>query len=891
MATSLFIRAPFAPTPTTSAGHYTISDDFAGSGDLVVNIDAADAERLSLAPAFPGTLTFKPADGETASPNPADPAANPIVGDLFLELTDPAPFAQLAGIAHFAYPVLLAYLDVALAPAFFTGTVVGGRILDPLKALPRRPGPAQKAHAFAKGQIGVHVSPTRSDAGCVLPVLAPLEVAGSAMARLRFGVRTHLNPTVAQPSLAALPRNAILAPPDFVPMPLAFFYGMLRRQPATWMELAADFHHGHPFFDALEALEDNTDQGRWRRLRVFLPGHRTATPLPSGSLAMLEARAAEPLTGETWRQHVNRLGELFVKRRGAEPFELRLVDRPGVDEQPVDVSTFPDDDPVPALSLQWGGTPDAGDAGLDVTAHVPVDGDPTDATLFFELMQGMRDQAGMTVDPILQEIVCERRLVRPLQRLLAQFGFTLVGAPRETFDQATAWAVREFQTYARLGRAATLEGPLVLRYAERLAPADNAVPYTGEITGIVDAETAAALRVWRDNQYVCPVVIESWQMAGGARTTVASENIWFPTDDTTGGRRMFARDVSGYYTVPATRSPDEIILGRYESFSGNHGMLCSKSIGTAWTPETNVTPDRLIGPASGARPAEAISTYKVIAAVARAENEGVFDVLNGYDRAVMSLGVCHWTVYLPGSAAELPAFLAYLRRHDPDAFDYFFRKFGIMPGQEWPDDPPASNPLYMAAQAKWVANVVLRGLGASPHAHPDFDERVVSTAGDANFLRTWHWFYRWVMASRTSEAVQRRQWDFARLRLRQLLAAPWKSSKDAQHFTSVGQVFSSERAAAALLRAHVNAPAGVLTSGRAADRLMTAVKATGLNKTSPSGWSVAQVASLNQALETELRGINTFIRDTLHLATGFVDPTHGALAAGMGSFQLDATGL
>jgi hypothetical protein len=891
VATSLFIRAPFAPTPTTSAAHYTIGDDFAGSGDLVVSIDTGEVERLSLAPAFPGTLTFKPADGVVPSANPADTSASPVVGDLFLELTDPAPFRQLAGIAHFAYPVLLAYLDVALTPAFFSGTVVEGRILDPLKVLPRRPGPTQKAHAFAKGQISVHVSPTRDDPGCVMPVLTPLEAAGSATGRLRFGVRTHLNPTVMQRSLAALPGDAILAPPDFVPMPLAFFYGMLRRQPATWTELAADFHHAHPFFDALEELEDNVDQGRWRRLRVFLPGKRTATPLPSGSLAMLETRATDPLTGELWRRPVNRLGELFMKRRGGEPFELRVVDRPGANEQAIAISASPEDGPAAVLSLQWGGSPDAGDAGLDVTAHVPVDGDPTDAGLFFELMQGLQDQAGMTVDPVLQEVVYERRLVHPLQQLLAQFGFTLVGAPRETFDQPTAWAVREFQVYARLDGVATLEGPTDVRYAERLVPATNTAPYTGEITGIVDAETAAAMRVWRDNQFVCPVVIESWQMSGSTRTTVGSENIWFPTDDTTAGRRVFARDVSGYYTVPATRSPDEIILGRYESFGGNHGMLCSKSIGTAWTPETNVTPDRLLGPASGARPPETISTYKVIAAVARAENEGVFDVLNGYDRAVMSLGVCHWTVYLSEGAAELPAFLAYLQRHDPDAFDHFFRTFGITPAEEWPDDPPASNPLYMAAQAKWVANILLRGLGASPHAHPDFDEGILSSADDANYLRTWHWFYRWVMASRTSEAVQRRQWDFARLRLQQLLAAPWKSSNDAQHFTSVGQVFSSERAAAALLRAHVNAPAGVLTSGRAADRLMTAVKAAGLNATNPSGWSVAQVASLNQALEAELRGINTFIRDTLHLATGFVDPTHGALGAGRGSFQLDATGL
>ena len=92
----------------------------------------------------------------------------------------------------------------------------------------------------------------------------------------------------------------------------------------------------------------------------------------------------------------------------------------------------------------------------------------------------------------------------------------------------------------------------------------------------------------------------------------------------------------------------------------------AKFVDTSWESETAVTFDSLVGQAvTAAR----VLTYKVIAAVAKAENQSVFDVLNGYDKGVMSLGICHWTVFLPGSTAELPAFLAYLRFTDGATFD------------------------------------------------------------------------------------------------------------------------------------------------------------------------------------------------------------------------------
>ena len=43
----------------------------------------------------------------------------------------------------------------------------------------------------------------------------------------------------------------------------------------------------------------------------------------------------------------------------------------------------------------------------------------------------------------------------------------------------------------------------------------------------------------------------------------------------------------------------------------------------------------------------------------------------------------------------------------------------------------------------------------------------------AEWFRQWHWCFRFAMTARTNEAYRRRMWDYARLRVRDLLATPW----------------------------------------------------------------------------------------------------------------------
>jgi len=894
VASPLVIRAPLAKPPGTTAQHYQIADDFAASGALRVTIDPGDPKRLKVQPAFPGTLTFKPAANQSIPLDPSDANAPPVAGTLFLELTQQKALRRLQRIPYFGYPVLLVYEGVTLPAAFFATVVAAAPILD-ATATARSLGRVQKLNAFARGSIGIDIKPTPDEAPDVWPSIG---AGGSSTFSLTLGVRTHMNPLTPSLSVAQLSAFSAQSGPDFVRMPLAFFYGLLRRRGAEWSDLAAVDHVDHPFFDALDALEGAA--GRWRRLRLFLMGPASDTSLPAAHLETLDAVATDANGNEIWRGPSNRLGEIFVKRPDHETFELTVVDGTSSNPlAPLPVSTG--DPPVAqdSLALTWTAPPAAADAGINVFVTVAVDGDPADGPAFDSqpLMEGMKDLAGVTVDPIAKAVVSGKQMVGALQRLLASLGFSLAGTPRAEFDRETAWALKEFQCYAGLDTVATIDPQSsALSYADSLRPESNSRIYTGAIHGMLDTETALTLRAWRDNGYVCPVVIQSWKMRGLAQDELLHQNIWLPTDDKNVDHRMFAHDVSGAYRPPSSRAGSPIILGRYKRFEGHDGVLCSKEADSVWSPECDVTFGSL-ALAESTSPStppsnESISTYKVVAAVAQAENQGVFDVLNGYDRAVMSLGLCHWTVFLGADAAELPAALAYLQFLDSGEFDRLFGRFGISVESAWPDAEVDPNPLYIAGQAKWASRVRLSGLGASAKdsRYPSAIPAPLTQQSDANYLRNWHWFYRWVMAARTSEVLQRLQWALSRIRLRALLETPWPNSADTRHFGTVRNVFSSERAVAALLRAHVNKPAKIVSGKKAGDLLLTSVRRAGLAGTNPATWTPAKVHTLNQSLETELMKIDS-IASTLGLATGYRDRDFGPLSQDAGSMKLDESGI
>lgn len=906
MAQTLFLRLPFQPVAGSTSADYEITTDYDSARRLTVRVNASNADRLKLQPAFPGKLTFKPLEDIPIPADPSAPGTPALIGNLFLELSGTAQKELAAAAPDFNYGIVFAYLGIALDSTFFNQTVV-----DPLrqgtgfKLIKEDQTPlttaAQISNAFARGALSVNITPNKTSINCAFPSAS----AAPNLFTFAVGVRLQWNPYEKPPELASLSSAEILADEALSPIPLVYLYRMLAHLPG-WSTLAADDHSTHAFLSTLLATESpagSLPPMRWRRLRIFVPGERPATPVARTALEGPTVRAL-PGAGTTplWTASLPLLGELFVHRPDAEDFKLEVrVSATEVIKLRRDVNGADEDQ----LQLSW--APPAANtepAHLDVTAMVSLKGDPL-ALPFLPIPQGARDEGGLTIMTVgsVTRVIAKRELVRPLQELLRTMGFRMTPTPASgVFDRRLAWALREFQIYAAMTTIA-VESATATHYADRLVATPNPEPYPGDVNGIFNEATATALRLWRQNSFRCPVVAESWTInAARERVNLINDNLWSPADDPVGTHRTYVRDLTGHYTIPADHLDDgRVLLGRYQLYTTHQGVVSTPASHTSWTPDTDITPLLLVGRALAADPQPAdqpaVSTYKILSAVSVAEAEHVFDSLNGYDRAVMSMGIFHWTVFLGADEAELPAYLALLRTANAVEYERCFGRFGLLPSETWPalDDPAQPNTMYQNGQKKWTARAQQRGLRDADAGAIDEEWRSLSHIDDANYLRTWHWFYRWVMANRTSTVVQRQQWHLGRLRLRAILEAPWGADPgfptNTPQAATIGAVYSSERMVTALLRAHVHAPGTVISAGHVSRRLREAYANAGLTNHDPNSWTQANMNALQTALEARLMAYNDQLTTTIPIAAGRVDPTLGALSTARNSFQLDAAGL
>lgn len=935
MPQTLYIRTPFQPVDGSTAGDYQLTNDSLQS--LEVNVNIAAPERLKLQPVFPGQITFKPLNGDPLSQDPSAPGSPAIRGDLFLELSADGQTALRTADARLGYGLIFAYLGVIIDPTFFQKTVI--------KALKRGNGfktvtegattlatKQQISNAFARGALSVPIIPDKTTATFDFAKLVQGPGATTSMVRLVAGVRPRLNPYDKPHTLAALTGAEILADPDFVPIPVVYLYRMLAHLPSWQTTLAADGHASHPFIASIlgtEAPSGSPPQvTRWRRLHFQVPELFQAAPTACHAFEGTTAKARPaPLVAELWTAPVNLLGEVFIRRSDGEAFRIEMRDRHGA---PVQLSRPPFSDPA---ALTWEApAPGAQPADFELQAHLPITNDPL-ASPFSAIPYGAYEKAGLTVvaDGATLRVLARGKLITPLKDLLRDFGFHIV-TDTETFDRRLSWALREFQIYAGMETIAVEGNPGAPHYADRLTATNNTARYAGEIHGLFSTLTAATMLAWRQNSFRCPVVIESWTVQSGAQPTrilLTTENMWRIADNTVDTNRVFVRDLTDYYTFPKSRltSPDRrILLGRYENTDTRSppdlthvllddnmdgaGPLCSRKSNITWDPDTDVTPERLVGrtlptnPVAGTADDDTVSTYKVINSVSLVENERAFDSVNGYDLAVMSMGVQHWTL---SRGEELGPYLAFLHTYEPTACELFFGRFGIRCSLEWPAGTAETNAMYQLAKS-WSAPIQQQGL-----PHTDADGNLTTDANwqslpparnrkdylDANYLRTWHWFYRWVMAARTGPAVQRRQWDYGRLRLNAILNADWGMPA----FSSIKQVYSSERMVTALLRAHVNWPASVIEivpipgdlhgkkKGQASADVRLAFSESNLNNI-PSTWSQANIDTLQNNLEKRLRAaMPKNNRHTLATALDYNNPPFGALKTEKDTFKFDTTGL
>lgn len=436
----------------------------------------------------------------------------------------------------------------------------------------------------------------------------------------------------------------------------------------------------------------------------------------------------------------------------------------------------------------------------------------------------------------------ETTFVTALQQDLRELGFHIVGNPDGDFGLKTFWAVREFQIYAKMDFVAK-ETPGAPDYVDRLTRVENKKKYFGPVSGVANAFTRELIKHWKDNQWRCPVIINAWDTSAVPR--IRTTNIWLHDDETNLNYRMYARDLSGYYTFPEGRNADKIELGKYVS-AGSGGPV-SKAPELVWVQEAEILPRYLLGIELDELSESQLSTFKVIRAVSEQESIGFFDGLNAWDTGFVSHGPFHWTIAINKSSGvkdgELCAYLAFLEEMNPDAFQKAFGFFGTRITQSWSKSGISNGQQFYKSKCRKFSGWSMLQTDSASHV------AIARSEKDMNYFRSWHWFYRLVMAGRTIEGFRRNMWPMARLRIRDLLSTQWPESwvnkvnlpDGTSRHATLGDVFTSECTVALILRWHVNYPLQIVDKGKPTSRMKKILEDAGIAipAVDPTQWTMA----------------------------------------------------
>jgi hypothetical protein len=331
-------------------------------------------------------------------------------------------------------------------------------------------------------------------------------------------------------------------------------------------------------------------------------------------------------------------------------------------------------------------------------------------------------------------------------------------------------------------------------------------------------------------------------------------------------------------------------------------------------------PEHLVGVALEKLSESQLSTYKVIRAVSEVECYGFFDSVNGYDDGFISLGPCHWTLGIIGKSSiengELCGYLAYLRYADTEAFNKAIEFFGVRVNRNWVSASGNANgqDLFSKSLRKYSSWVSLQQQDGSYSS-------LANTENDGDYFRTWHWFYRFVMAGRTIKGFRHRMWDMARIRIRDIRSVPWDTKVGVPDVTdgtgstrraTIGDVFTSEKAMGLILRWHTRFPSFICKDNITSTYLNNAFKnaidnnATSLDWTkSPETWGDSHETALINGIMNEVNIIKnknltetmTYVRDWPIWASGnnprgyTLSPAIGNLVTDRNSFTFDDSDL
>lgn len=551
--------------------------------------------------------------------------------------------------------------------------------------------------------------------------------------------------------------------------------------------------------------------------------------------------------------------------------------------------------------------------------------------------------------------------VEQLQRDLRELGFLIVGSPDGGFGKLSEWAVREFQIYASMENVARLDNarlqeltgnqqageaahevaalgavpsiePPKSYYVATLRQTANTARYTGPISGVVNARTRAALEHWLDNNYRCPVVVEAWSMKGGVRAVLFDGgcNVWGHNSITSANPRFFTVDFSDYYELPSNRAGgDYQALGTFTP-QGFRGPRSEPRYGHCW-PEAEMTPERLIGETAtiaslqSSLQGPAASTYRIIRAVSEQECFGYFDSINSWDNALVSLGPCHWTLGIFNNDTarygdgELSSLLSYAHQMYHDDYMAAFGNFGLLPAATWGDSGSTQLISAQAKFASWVrthSDTVHGPDAASAEVPPNTSDSVRNiplvdrTRDEADYYKSWHWFYRWAMATRTVVGIQRSMWDMARIRIRMMqqarvdVATKNRRGETVNISLSLGEIITSEKGVGIAHRWHVYRPGHVIGVRPSTPHLRNAIKSAVSNSSldwtqPPQAWTDEHESELIESIlaaANSQNGTHQEVADwpgDIKRRPGFwtLRDELGKLSSQRNSFQLDTRGI
>ncbi|MEM7130404.1 MAG: peptidoglycan-binding protein [Chloroflexota bacterium] len=503
--------------------------------------------------------------------------------------------------------------------------------------------------------------------------------------------------------------------------------------------------------------------------------------------------------------------------------------------------------------------------------------------------------------------------VQELQNDLSTLGFGIVGNADGGFGRRSEWAVREFQIYAKMSHTAqeaNAQPAGTTRYIDRLSQVEipAAHRYTGPVSGVTNRATREAIKRWVRNRWRCPVVIGAYQVAGGNLGNVFNdhENIWLHNEVANSTPRMYAVDYSQHYTFPAGRDPQQLfVLGDYVP-DGRFGGPRSVPPRHTWT-EGEILPRNLVGVNLASLSDTQRSTFKVVRAVSEVECYGYYDSVNAYDNALISIGPCHWTLGLVGNnvvgEGELCGYLAYLYAFDQPSFNQAFEFFGLRIDEAWRDSNGVlnGNDLFINSLRKYAGWVAVQ-------QEDSRYQRLRANEDEGNYFKSWHWFYRFIMAGRTVSGYQRRMWHMARMRIRDIRNTQFPANvvpdvpqaDGSSRRATIGDVYTSERAIGIILRWHVRVPARNIRNGRVARDLLAAYRRAQIPSAagSPPDWTNAHEQDLIQGLMDQARPTNYF--DTIEQVHNWPNrpntrnwqlPNMGDLSADRDSFAFDDSDL